>query len=75
MAYDVGISTYIDRSKRLFGLTQSSYMDKIQKMFSIEQSKERFVSISHSVTLLRDICPKVPVDIGSIQKIPDASAI
>ena len=34
--YILGIKTYRDKSKRLFGLSQSTYIDKMLKRFSME---------------------------------------
>ena len=34
--YLLGIKTYRDKSKRLFGLSQSTYIDKMLKRFSME---------------------------------------
>jgi hypothetical protein len=39
-AYILGIKIYIDRTKRLIGLSQDTYLDKVVKRFQIEKSKK-----------------------------------
>jgi hypothetical protein len=39
-AYLLGIKFYIDRSRRLLALSQSTYLDKVLKRFKMENSKK-----------------------------------
>jgi hypothetical protein len=50
-AYILGIKIYIDRSKRLIGLSQDAYIDNILNRFNIQDSKKGFLPMSHSITL------------------------
>ncbi|KAL0449163.1 UNVERIFIED_CONTAM: hypothetical protein Slati_1472700 [Sesamum latifolium] len=38
-SYILGIKIYMDRSRRMLGLTQSSYIEKVLKRFKMENSK------------------------------------
>ena len=56
--YILGIKIYRDRSKRLFGLSQSTYIDKMLKRFSMEQSKRGYIPMSSGITPSKSMCPK-----------------
>nr|GEY58217.1 retrotransposon protein, putative, Ty1-copia subclass [Tanacetum cinerariifolium] len=47
----LGMKIYRDRSKRLFGLTQSPYMDKILKRFSMDNSKRDNITMQERLYL------------------------
>ena len=49
-AYILGIKIYIDRSKRLIGLSQSTYIDKVLNRFSMKNSKRGFLSMSYGIS-------------------------
>ena len=42
-AYILGIKIYIDRSRHLIRLSQSTYLDMILKEFKMDQSKKEFL--------------------------------
>jgi len=50
-AYILGIKIYKDRSRRLFGLFQSTYIGKILKWFSMGESKKGYLPISQRICL------------------------
>ena len=56
-AYILGIKIYRDRSKRLIGLSQSTYINKVLNRFSIQNSKIRFLLMSHGISLSKTQCP------------------
>ena len=56
--YIFRIKIYKDRSKRLFGLSQSTYRDKMLKRFSMESSKRGNIPMTHGITLSKSMCPK-----------------
>jgi hypothetical protein len=74
-AHNLGIKIYIDRSKRLIGLTQDAYFDKILNRFHMQDSKKGFLSMSHVITLSKKQCPSEPNEQERIRAIPYASAI
>ena len=49
--YILGIKIYKDRSKKLIGLSQSAYIDKVLCRFSMQDSKRRFLPMSHGINL------------------------
>ena len=79
LTYVLRIRIYRDRSRRLFGLSQSMYIDTIVKRFGIENSKKGFISMRYGVQYLRSIrlrvlkiehlwrrsCMPQPLDISS----------
>jgi hypothetical protein len=52
--YILGIKIYIDRSKRLIGLSQDAYIDKILNRFKMQDSKKGFLPMSHEITLRKN---------------------
>ena len=50
-SYILGIKIYRDRSKHLFGLSQSLYIDKVLNRFNMNESKRGFIRMSHGITL------------------------
>nr|GEX47898.1 hypothetical protein [Tanacetum cinerariifolium] len=60
----LGMKIYLDRSKRLFGLSQSAYMDKILKRFSMDNSKRDNITMKERL-YLRCTLP----DVASTQNI------
>ncbi|KAK8562471.1 hypothetical protein V6N12_010549 [Hibiscus sabdariffa] len=58
--YILGVNIYTDRSRRLLGLSQSTYIDKVLKRFSMEESKKGFLSMSHGISLSKEMCPSTP---------------
>ena len=56
--YILGIRIYIDRSRGLLGLSQSTYIDKVLKLFSMHLSKRGNIPILDGKHLLKSMCPK-----------------
>lgn len=53
-SYILGIRIYIDRSKRMFGLSQSTYINKVLKRFKIKESERGCLPMTHVVWLSED---------------------
>ena len=49
--YILGIKIYIDGSKRMIGLSQSTYIDKVLNTFSMQNSKKVFLHMCHGISL------------------------
>ena len=47
---------YRDRSRKLFGLTQSTYIGALLKWFNIDNFKKDYLSISHGITPSKKDC-------------------
>jgi hypothetical protein len=75
VAYILGIKIYIDRSKRLIGLSQDAYIDKILNRFNMQDSKKAFLPMLHGITLNKKQCPLEPDEQERMRAIPYASAI
>ena len=73
--YILRIKIYIDRSKRLLGLSQSTYIDKMLKRFSMEQSKRGYVPMVSRITLSKSLYPQTQNERTRMNMIPYASAI
>ena len=71
----LGIHIYRDRSRRLFGLSQSMYIDTIVRRFGIENSNKGFISIRHGVQISKEHSPKTPEHRALMEKISYASTI
>ena len=56
-AYILGIKIYIDRSRRLIGLSQSTYLDKVLKKFKMDQAKKGFSPVLQGVKLSQTESP------------------
>ena len=74
-AYILGVKMYRDRSNKLLGLSQSTYIDKMLNKFNMDQSKKRYLPMSHGIYLSKDMCPKTDVEIHNMQNVPYASAV
>ncbi|KAJ9541506.1 hypothetical protein OSB04_028012 [Centaurea solstitialis] len=74
-AYILGIKIYINRSKRLIGLSQSTYIDKILKRFRMDESKKEFIPMQHGIVLSKTQCPVSSQDQDKMKLVPYASAI
>ena len=73
--YILGILIYRDRSKNLFGLSQSMYIDTIVKRFGMQDSKKGFIPMRHEVQISKEQSPKTPEDKALMERITYASAI
>ncbi|GKA07539.1 retrotransposon protein, putative, ty1-copia subclass [Tanacetum coccineum] len=71
----LGIKIYIDRSKRLIGLSHSSYMDKILKRFSMDTSKRGYIPMQESFNLNKTQGASTPEEVKRMQNVPYASAV
>ena len=67
--YVLGIRIYRDRSRRLFGLSQSMYIDTIVKRFGMENSKKGFILIRHGIQISKEHSPKTPEHGAFMEKI------
>ena len=74
-SYILGIKIYIDRSKRMLGLSQSWYIYLILKRFNMEASKRGYLSVSHSIRLSKKMCPKTLEKRKRMNGIPYALAM
>ena len=57
-SYILGIRIYRDKSRGLFGLSQSTYIEKILKEFSINLSRKGFIPLVDGKQLSKFICLK-----------------
>ena len=73
--YILGIRIYKDRSKRLLGLSQSGYIDRFLKRFSMEESKKRYLPMSHGINLSKEMCSSTLKEKEHMEKIPYVSKI
>ena len=73
--YVLRICIYRDRSRRLFGLSQSMYIDTIVKRFGMENSMKGFIPMRHGVQISKDHSHKTPEDRMLMEKITYASTI
>ena len=74
-AYILGIKIYIDRTKRVLGLSQSTYIDKVLRRFSMQESKKGFLPMRHGIKLIKTQCPRTPDELKRMKEIPYASSI
>ena len=74
-AYILGIEIYIDISKRMIGLSQSTYIDKVLNRFSVQNSKRGFLPMCHGIILSKTQCPTMQDERDCMSKIPYASSI
>ena len=56
-SYILGMKIYRDRSKRLFGLSQSTYIDTMLKWFIMKNFRKGYLSIGHEIFLSKRDCP------------------
>ncbi|KAL0286246.1 UNVERIFIED_CONTAM: hypothetical protein Sradi_7153500 [Sesamum radiatum] len=74
-SYIIGIKIYRDRSRRMYGLTQSSYVEKVLKRFKMEHSKRGLLPIRHGVKLSKKQSPMTDEELKRMSNIPHASAV
>ena len=74
-SYILGMRIYRDRSKRLFGLSQSTYIDTMLKRFSMENFKKDYLSIGHKISLSKRDYPTTPQEREHMGRIPYASTV
>ena len=73
--YISDIKIYIDRSKRLLGLSHSTYIENMLKRFSMDRSKNGFIPMTHGITFSKSLCPQKHNERTHMSLIPYASAI
>ena len=66
---------YRDRSKRLFGLSQSTYIDTMLKWFSMENFKKGYLPIGHEISLSKKDCLTIPQERERMSKISYALVV
>ena len=66
---------YIDRSKRLFGLSQLTYIDTVLQRFSMKNFKKNYLSIGQEIFLSKRDCPITPEEREHISRISYASTV
>ena len=67
--YVLGIHISIDRSNRLFKLSQSIYIDTIVKNFWHRELQEGFILMRHNIHIAKEKSPKTPKDRALMEKI------
>nr|GEY65019.1 retrotransposon protein, putative, Ty1-copia subclass [Tanacetum cinerariifolium] len=75
ITYILGIKIYIDRSRRLIGLSQSAYIDKILKKYNMHNSKKGYLPMEVKHDLSNELCASTPEEVAYIKKVPYASAV
>ncbi|KAL0404112.1 UNVERIFIED_CONTAM: hypothetical protein Sradi_2052000 [Sesamum radiatum] len=74
-SYILGIKIYMDRSRRMLGLTQSSYIEKVLKIFRMAHSKRGFLPMRHGIKLSKKQSPKTDEELKRMSGISYASAV
>ncbi|PKI53605.1 hypothetical protein CRG98_025996 [Punica granatum] len=73
--YILGIRIYINRPKRLIGLSQALYLDKVLKRFNMQNSRRGLLPVRHGIHLSKGMSLKTPEDREKMAQVPYASAI
>nr|GEY24071.1 hypothetical protein [Tanacetum cinerariifolium] len=73
--YILGITIYIDRSRRLTGLCQSAYIEKFLKRYHIENSKRGSIPMQDKLRLSKSQGASTPAKLKHMQNVPYASAV
>ncbi|GJT49848.1 retrotransposon protein, putative, ty1-copia subclass [Tanacetum coccineum] len=68
-AFILGIKIYRDRSKQLFGLSQSAYMDKILKRYSIDNSKRGNIPMQERLDLNKTQGASTPREVKRMKNV------
>nr|GEV15019.1 retrotransposon protein, putative, Ty1-copia subclass [Tanacetum cinerariifolium] len=74
-AFIIGIKIYRDRSKRLFGLSQSTYMDKILKRCRIDNSKRGYIPMQERFNVNNTQGASTPEEVKRMQNVPYVLAV
>ncbi|GJT10457.1 retrotransposon protein, putative, ty1-copia subclass [Tanacetum coccineum] len=74
VAFILGIKIYIDRSKRLIGLSQSAYIDKILKRYKMDNSKHGHIPMQERLDLNKIQGASTPEEVKHMQNEPYALA-
>jgi hypothetical protein len=77
--YALGVKIVRDQAKRLFGLSQETYIKKMLEHYHIQDNKLMNTSVdkslSLSLNLSRDMCPKTLEEKEKISRIPYANVV
>jgi hypothetical protein len=68
----LGIKIYMDRSRRLIALSQSTYLDKILKKFGMDESKKGLLPMLQGKTLSKTQCLATAEERERMRNIPYA---
>ncbi|GJW92638.1 retrotransposon protein, putative, ty1-copia subclass [Tanacetum coccineum] len=74
-AYILGIKIYLDRLRRLIGLSQNAYIDKTLKGFRMDTSKRGTILMQPNVDLSNTQGPSTPAEVKRMKGIPYASTV
>ncbi|GKE06945.1 zinc finger, CCHC-type containing protein [Tanacetum coccineum] len=74
-AFIFGIKIYIDRSKRLIGLSQNAYMDKILKRYKMDNSKRGTIPMQERLDLNKSQGAQTPKEVNHMKNVPYASVV
>nr|GEX08960.1 retrotransposon protein, putative, Ty1-copia subclass [Tanacetum cinerariifolium] len=73
--YILGITIYIDRSRRLIFLCQSAYIEKILKQYCVENSKRRSIPMQEKLKLSKSQGASTPAELKRMKNVPYASTV
>ena len=65
----------INRAKRLLGLSQETYIKRMLERYHMQDSKPMDTSVDKSLSLSRDMCPKISEEKKKMSKILYASVV
>ncbi|KAL0411523.1 UNVERIFIED_CONTAM: Retrovirus-related Pol polyprotein from transposon TNT 1-94 [Sesamum latifolium] len=74
-SYILGIKIYMDRSRRMLRLIQSSYIEKVLTRFKMEHSKRGLLPMRHGIKLSKKQSPKTDEELKRMSNIPYALAV
>ena len=74
-SYILGIKIYRDRSKKIFGLSQSTYIDTVLKRFSMKNFKKGYLPIGHRISLSKKDYPIIPQERERMSRVLYASTV
>ena len=74
-AYIIGMKIYRDRSKRLFGLSQSTCIDTMLKQFSMENFKKDDLPIDQKKNFSKEDYPTTPQERERMSRVSYTSTV
>ncbi|VFR01067.1 unnamed protein product, partial [Cuscuta campestris] len=74
-SYALGIRIYMDRSRKLLGLSQSTYIDKVLARFSMSESKRGSLPMVQGTSLSKTQGASTTEEVERMRNVPYASAI
>ena len=72
-SYILEMKIYRDRSRKLFGLSQSTYIDIVLKRFNMDNFKRGYLLIGHKITLSKKDYPTTSEERERMSRITYAS--